>query len=173
MQNKKGAIELSMTTIIVIVIGVALLSFGLIFVNKIRTGVTGISDQTFDEAQTLLSEGLSDVTKFLTISPDSITLQPGKDKAVKVILLNQEDKDITATLTTTAIKDDKLKCLFFDTKDITSSTYTIKSGAQETIPLVAQDLDGGIRTTGCRVIVNGGPTNGNQGTLLVRIDKGK
>ena len=173
MQNKKGAIELSMTTIIVIVIGVALLSFGLIFVNKIRTGVTGISDQTFDEAQTLLSEGFSDVTEFLTISPDSVSIEPGKDRAVKVTVLNQEDKDITITLTTSPTKDEKLKCLFFDTKDPVSLTYTIKSGAQEKLPLVVQDLNGGIRTTGCRVVASGGPTNGNQGTLLVRVEKGK
>lgn len=173
MLNKKGAVELSMTTIIVIIIGVALLTFGLVFVNKIRSGVVGISDQTFDEANKILQEGLSDVTKFLTLSPDNIQIEPGKDRAVGVTVLNLEESEIQVSLTATPIKDPKLKCEFFDTKETKSQAYTLASGAKETIPFVVTDLDGGIRTTGCRIVVSGGPTSGNQASLIVRVGKQK
>ncbi|HIH26117.1 MAG TPA: hypothetical protein HA226_05095 [Nanoarchaeota archaeon] len=172
MRNKKGAIELSMTTIIVIVIGVALLSFGLFFVNKIRIGVLDLSDATFEDAQKQLSEGLSDVTKFLTISPDSVSIQPDGDRSVKVVVLNLEERDVKVKLVTTPIKDDKLRCLFYDTKESESLEYPLTSGAKTpVIPLLVQDLNGGIRATGCRVVVSGGQTSESQGTLLVRVDK--
>ena len=70
--TKKGAIELSMTTIIVIVLGVTLLILGFVFIKGIFGSLGGISDTTFDKAQTLLT-GLESVDSFLTVSPSMIT----------------------------------------------------------------------------------------------------
>ena len=49
--NKRGALELSMTTIIVIVIGVTLLSLGIIWVRNTMEKVTELSDASFATAQ--------------------------------------------------------------------------------------------------------------------------
>src|SRR3989344_823169 len=54
--NKRGALELSMTTIIVIVIGVTLLSLGIIWVRSTMEKVTGLSDAAFATAQQELQE---------------------------------------------------------------------------------------------------------------------
>jgi len=48
--NKKGAIELSMNTIIIIVMGVVLLSLGLMFVRGIFSQVEGLSKSAFETA---------------------------------------------------------------------------------------------------------------------------
>src|SRR3989344_9488083 len=114
--NKKGAIELSMTTIIVVVIGVTLLILGLVFVRGIFTGLKDVSDSTLGKAKTLLGEGLEDVNKFLSLSPEAITIEQGKDDAIKVIVFNQDDKEIKVTAVASAVKaDPKLRCLFWDT----------------------------------------------------------
>lgn len=54
--NKRGALELSMTTIIVIVIGVTLLSLGIIWVRNTMEKVTELSDASFATAQQELQE---------------------------------------------------------------------------------------------------------------------
>ena len=54
--DKRGALELSMTTIIVIVIGVTLLSLGIIWVRSTMEKVTGLSDAAFATAQQELQE---------------------------------------------------------------------------------------------------------------------
>ena len=59
-KNKKGALELSINTIVVIVIGVTLLILGLVFVRGIFEKVQKISDTAFDKASELLG-GLENV----------------------------------------------------------------------------------------------------------------
>ncbi|MEK6955421.1 MAG: hypothetical protein AABW52_02060 [Nanoarchaeota archaeon] len=101
-----------------------------------------------------------------------MSIQPEGDRSVKVVVLNLEERDVKVKLVTTPIKDDKLRCLFYDTKESESLEYPLPSGAKTpVIPLLVQDLNGGIRTTGCRVVVSGGQTSENQGTLLVRVEK--
>ena len=56
--NKKGAIEMSMTTIIVIVIGVTLLILGLIFVRGIFERIGGLSDQLFAQADNIIRDNM-------------------------------------------------------------------------------------------------------------------
>ena len=58
--NKKAALEMSVGTIVVIVLAVTLLVLGVIFVNRIFSSASGIIDltdqQLRDEVQKLFSE---------------------------------------------------------------------------------------------------------------------
>jgi len=54
-ENKKGALELSMSTIVVIVIGITLLTLGLLFVRTIFKQIQDISDIAFLEAEAQLT----------------------------------------------------------------------------------------------------------------------
>ena len=173
MLNKKGAIELSMTTIIVIVMGVTLLILGLIFVRGIFGGLSDISKSTLGKAKSILGEGLEDVNKFLTLSPETISVEQGKDDAIKVIIFNQEEDEVKVSATTSPIKgDSKLQCLFLDSSEATSNSYTLSSGEKKSLALLVKDNKGALRTTGCNVVVNGGPSGiDNQASLLVRIAK--
>ena len=173
MLNKKGAIELSMTTIIVIVIGVTLLILGLVFVRGVFGGLKDISDSTLGKAKSLLGEGLEDVNKFLTLSPESIVIAQGKDDAVKVIIFNQDEKETKVTATSSTVGNDpKLECKFLDSDKTTSNSYTLSSGEKKSLVLLVKDNQGSLRTTGCNVVVSGAPAGvDNQVSLLVRVGK--
>ena len=69
--NKKGAIELSMTTIIVVVIGVTLLSLGLFWVRGMFENLEGISGDAFDHARDAIDQ-IGQANEPLTISPSQI-----------------------------------------------------------------------------------------------------
>ncbi len=56
MKGKKGAIELSMNTIVVVVIAIVLLSLGLVFVRKIMGEVTETSGTAFEAADKEIQE---------------------------------------------------------------------------------------------------------------------
>lgn len=62
--TKKGAIELSMTTIIVIVIGVTLLILGLTWVRGLFEKVTGLTEESFRTAEKLIQEQMGSDEKF-------------------------------------------------------------------------------------------------------------
>ena len=51
MDNKKGAMELSMTTIIIIVLGVTLLILGITFIRGMMAKVVTLSDEAFTTAE--------------------------------------------------------------------------------------------------------------------------
>jgi hypothetical protein len=55
-KKKKGAMELSINTIIIIVIGITLLTLGLVFVKGVFEKITEISDDTFGTAKTEISK---------------------------------------------------------------------------------------------------------------------
>ncbi len=174
--TKKGAIELSMTTIIVIVLGVTLLILGFVFIKGIFGSLGGISDTTFDKAQTLLT-GLESVDSFLTVSPSMITIEQGSDDVVKVIVANleQDAGSVNVNLRSRSRDDDQLKCLIFhdtaNSEGSATSAKTIESGKQESYSLIVQDVGGPLRTTACYVVAEGGPATGNTGAVTVRVIK--
>src|SRR3989344_3701460 len=108
LKNKKGAIELSMTTIIVIVLGVTLLILGITFVRTIFTKVGEISKGTFAKADTLLGQ-LENVNEFLTVTPTILELEIKKDDVAKVTIANFEEEAIDISAEVTA-EDKGLEC---------------------------------------------------------------
>ena len=165
MKSKSGAIELSMTTIIVVVLGITLLILGLAFIRGIFGNLGDISDETFDNAQDLLV-GLESFDDFLTLRPERIELKQGEDKPVKLTILNQGREEITISVLANS-RDENLECLIFDagnTEEIKkeerksqSSSYTLTSGEHKSMFMVIKDKNGDLRTTGCNVAVQGAP----------------
>lgn len=84
--RKKGAIELSMTTIIVIVIGVALLSLGLMWVRGMFSRVEDLTTKSFEDAERILS-GDEDFSGKIS-SSQSLTLKKGEKKVLVVRVRN-------------------------------------------------------------------------------------
>jgi len=172
MKNKKGAIALSMTTIIVIVIGVTLLILGITFVRGIFGKISGISDETFSKAESMLGE-LEDVNKFLTVSPNSAEVELKGDDVVKVIIANFEESSITVSASVEA-KGEGIECVFGDTGKTTSEEYEIGSGKQKDIALFVKDTGGTLRMTSCEVEVIGAPQGeDNTETIPIRVIKEK
>ena len=85
--SKKGALELSMNTIIIIVIGVVLLSLGLVFVRGIFSQTTDLSDKVFADANRQLDSLGGRASNSLVISPETIRIEAGKTSGFIVNLM--------------------------------------------------------------------------------------
>ena len=169
--SKRGAIELSMTTIIVIVIGVILLTLGLVWVRGVFSDVTDISDDAFTRARDIIS-GIENVNSLLTLIPEEIDLAQGKDEVVKVVIANFEEDPISVKVTTNTGDDNDLKCGFFvGGREIKTSvgTYTLESGDQKALSLIIKDNKGPLRPTSCAVRVNNDPNS--EQTLAIHVIK--
>ncbi len=165
--KKKGALELSITTIIVIVIGITLLSLGLIFVRSIFTNISGLAKESFEQADAEIGK-LSEVDSFLTISPSKIDVEKGSSRDVKVIIANFEAVPITVKAKVIST-DPKIRCLFADTKGSSSKEYTITSGETRKLILVAEEKGGALGFEYCNVEIMGGSTGQNTDTLIVNV----
>ena len=85
--QKKGAIELSMTTIIVVVIGVTLLILGLVFVRGIFSKLGGLTEKEFEIAEQQLNERMSGADR-MGVYPDIVEIAPGESTSVAVGIKN-------------------------------------------------------------------------------------
>lgn len=172
-KSKKGALELSMNTIVIIVIGVTLLILGLAFVRNIFGKVGTLAEGAFEEAQGKVSD-FSTISKSLTVSPDRITIKKGDSKIITVVMANLKDKEVTTGLTVSTIKTlaTDMTCTFLDTESTASNQYTIPSGEFRTIKVRVDSLSTGVLGNKvCKFI----PTNNDLGvsmleTLAVKVE---
>ena len=81
--DKKGAIEFSMTTIMVIIIGVAVLALGLTWIRGTFTQVGDITDDAFSQARNSLSGELGPSNR-VVVSPSSLNLAANQQRTVSV-----------------------------------------------------------------------------------------
>ncbi|MBS3108823.1 hypothetical protein J4409_03035 [Candidatus Woesearchaeota archaeon] len=80
MKSKRGAIELSITTIIVIVIGITILILGLGFVSGTFGKITIISDKIFETTESQIDKLLI-ASKFSM--PSEVSIEQGSVKVIK------------------------------------------------------------------------------------------
>ncbi len=79
--EKRGAIELSITTIVIVVIGVTLLTLGLVFIKGIFGKLTTLSDEIFGKSSTIIDTLTIDAK---ISSPSSVNVEQGKTTTFKV-----------------------------------------------------------------------------------------
>tara|TARA_Y100000034_G_scaffold26632_1_gene31744 strand:- start:537 stop:1058 length:522 start_codon:yes stop_codon:yes gene_type:complete len=77
LKNKKAAIELSMTTIIIIIVGVTLLSLGLMWINNIFGEVDVLTDDAFSTARKVVQQDMAPDDSFY-VSGYTIEAKKGK-----------------------------------------------------------------------------------------------
>jgi len=124
-RDKKGAMELSMTTIIIIVIGVTLLSLGIIWVKNTMDRVTGLSEGAFENAERELGSGDFEGT---INAPRRISLKSGEKKIIIVQVKNMgEDLDADSLKYIMDNPSSEEACL--DVSVLGSSERNIKKGA--------------------------------------------
>lgn len=130
MKSKKGAIELSMTTIIVIVIGITLLTLGLTWVRSTLGKVTDLTDEAFKMSDQEITNMFSNSAELLKIVPDTATMKKGKSVDVTVVLYNLEEGSLEFQAKTYPVENGvDLSCNFVETGSADSRTRTINSGA--------------------------------------------
>ncbi len=100
--RKKGAMELSMNTIVVVVIGVTLLVLGLVFVRGLFGRITETTAKTFAGADTILEE-MTGTEQRLNVQT-GITLKRGQTEKIPVKLCNIEGQGDSLKLRVTATR---------------------------------------------------------------------
>ena len=150
--KRRGAIELSMTTIIVIVIGVTLLSLGLVFVRGVFTKVEGLSRGAFDQAQGEIGK-IGQVDSFINLIPPKVELNQKDSTTSDLVLANLESQDITVKASISS-RDQKLVCAFADTLDATSREYSLSSGDEVKIKMYIEDKGSPIGLKFCNIDIS-------------------
>ena len=155
MKSKSGALELSMTTIIVIVIGVVLLSLGLMFVRGIFEKITDESDQIFAMSEEQISELFEDSNSLIKIVPETADAEIGETLKTGIVIKNQGGTLLEFSLfTETSPGVGNAICTFDETLTSTSDTHTLAAGVSKKFKLIA-DLDNSLPgQDNCKVTVN-------------------
>ncbi|MBS3146701.1 hypothetical protein J4471_03310 [Candidatus Woesearchaeota archaeon] len=124
--SKRGALELSMNTIVVIVIGIVLLTLGLTWVRNIFGSVTQISDESIAIARGEI--GRISHNEEITVSPENMGLEKGSYKVMKVYVANIGDR--RSNFKVTVEPTEELDAKFADTKSKESDEYPIEIGEE-------------------------------------------
>ncbi len=136
--SKKGAIEMSITTIIVIVIGITLLTLGLTWVRGIFTKLDKITSGTFDQATVEIGKIRQGGGEKLNM-PSSVTVKQGSKETVQSIVYNEDTSshsfeisgDMTAGAGATGIEN-KVQA------KIISSPQTVTLAGNQEVPFDIQ-----------------------------------
>ncbi len=172
MKSKKGAIELSMTTIIVVVLGIALLITGFAFLGKVRGFLTTGTQQIFEKAQSEI-KGIGDLKQPLTISPSSVTVPKDGGEVVSVYVYNLGKKDPASVKLT--IKKDATGTLDVNQIDckILGESISVKSGEFKEVQMNIADRGSpltGADVYGCIVAATGDDLGGSaEDTISIKV----
>ncbi|HLC49995.1 MAG TPA: hypothetical protein VJI97_01045 [Candidatus Nanoarchaeia archaeon] len=97
---KKGAIELSMNFIVIIIISVVLFGFGIYFISRLSSQAIDLKDITSSELDEKISNLVCETSDRVCIGIDRKTIQRGKFDVFGVKILNildTQDFDITVS----------------------------------------------------------------------------
>ena len=170
MRTKKGAFQLSITMIIVIVIAVVLLSLGLVFVRNVFNKVDFLTLDAFETADAEIGK-LTNIDETLTLSPGTIQIEQGGAKEVRLIIANFENEEKTFQGTISSNDPDNVICVFGDTAETTSKEYTLPSGKEAKIKILVDEKGGPIQTAICNIEVDG-IVGDNLDELFINVVKG-
>jgi hypothetical protein len=136
--KKKGAIELSMSTIIIVVIGIALLVVGFAFLDNIKEMLDLSTEGIGNEIKSKIT-GIEDLDRPVTISPDRVTLERGKGNTITVHFYNMGTTDAifipeVSPSATGDLKSSGVRC-----EILNSESTTLKSGETTEFKLVVID----------------------------------
>ncbi|MFH1637335.1 MAG: hypothetical protein ABIB71_02825 [Candidatus Woesearchaeota archaeon] len=128
--KKKGAIELSMTTIIVVVIGITLLILGIKFVYDTMGDVSGLSRTVFEGTQSEIQSLFGKSEDPINVNPTSMQLEQGNAGEIKVYIRNggQTGGAFSYTLQVTDLPDEEDKAYAEDWFIADESPADLESG---------------------------------------------
>ena len=168
-KSKRGAIELSITTIVVVVIGITLLTLGLIWINNIFDRLRGTTSGAFEKVDTEIEQILGGGTgNVISLSPSQVSLEQGGTSRVKISLANidpdQQDRALIVK-SASSVKNARtntdttdISCVFGDTgKTENSARYRLSSGFEAKVTLLVIDKGAALGTYICNFGVDSSP----------------
>tara|TARA_Y100000310_G_scaffold289713_1_gene316319 strand:+ start:117 stop:644 length:528 start_codon:yes stop_codon:yes gene_type:complete len=174
--DKKGAVELSMTTIIIIVIGITILSLGLVWIRSVFTDVGSLTEGAFERGEGEIAEIFGGTDEIVALSPGEIGLEQGSSETASLMINHQGQSDglpVQATVETIAasgVDTSKLVCAFSDTFGSESNSYTLNSGQGVQLNLLVEDKGSALGNYGCKVEVTGLEDGVQTKTLIIGIE---
>lgn len=176
MQNKRGAIELSMTTIIVIVIGVTLLSLGLVWIRSTFSQVEQLTQGAFEQGETQISEIFAGSNDPVSLSPSETKLTQGSTATASFIInnLGSSEVKVYAEVEAKAFGGEEAKdlaCGFSDTLTPKTNEYTLESGEGATLKVLVQDKGSDLGTYACVITVVGLSEGEETTSLIITVEK--
>lgn len=171
MGNKKGAIELSMTTIIVIVIGITVLSLGLVWIRGLFKDIGGLTEGAFEKAEGEIGEIFGQSDEPLAISPTSISVEQGETARADVLVQNFANTQVFVSAKVENVQNKEgVVCAFLDTLTASSDSYSLRSGEQIRLGLgIEAKGNAPLDTYVCKVIVLGLSEGSKAATILIHV----
>lgn len=152
--RKKGAIEMSMQTIIVVIIGVTLLALGIRFVVNTMGSTTSMADQVFAQGDTQIGEIFGESEEILMITPDSVSVAQGDSERSAINIRNTGSEDATFKISMTVEE---------------APNEAAKTAAKSWITYVKSDKTLGGGDTLTRTLLINPPATAKIGTYMISV----
>ncbi len=174
--SHKGAIELSMTTVIVIILGVTLLSLGLLFVRNIFGKVDILTSQAFEEANAGIAKLRGNIEHELSVTSSEVTLKQGDTKVLGVLMANLGDREAKFQLKTSlppqSARSAKFTCELADTEATASKSVSLSSAQDKDFKVIINDkAKTPLGTYGCVLSLYKDGAVGSEETIIIHIEK--
>lgn len=165
-----------MTTIIVIVIGVTLLSLGLVWIRSTFSQVEQLTQGAFEQGETQISEIFAGSNEPVALSPSETKLKQGKTTTATLTINNLGDSDaeVYAEVVAKAFGGEEAKdlaCGFSDTLTSKTNEYTLESGEGATLKILVEDSGANLGTYACVITVSGLPDGEETISLIITVEK--
>src|SRR3989338_1150404 len=119
--DKKAAVELSMTTIIIIVIGITILSLGLVWIRSVFSDVGELTSGAFEQGETQIAEIFGGTDQPVALSPSETTMSQDETTTATLAINNLGGELVQGVKATVEAKAfggaaaENLVCAFSDT----------------------------------------------------------
>ena len=125
LHNKKADLELSIRTIVIVILAMTILGFGLTFMRSMFGNISEISGSTFDKIKDQLQKDLISGSEKLVFSQTKISVERGKSELLGWGIKNQGNAKLDYWAEFTAIKcPTGVTCLSVD--DLNNHWFTFK-----------------------------------------------
>ena len=175
--NKKAAVELSMTTIIIIVIGITILSLGLVWIRSVFTDVGEITSGAFEQGETQIAEIFGATSAPVALSPSETTISQEDTTTATLAINNIGSTEISGVYAEVEAKAfggeaaENLQCAFSDTLSKKTNTYSLNSGhGISGLKVLVEDQGSDLGTYACVITVYNLPDGTETTSLIITIE---
>ncbi len=176
--NKKAAVELSMTTIIIIVIGITILSLGLVWIRSVFSDVGELTSGAFEQGETQIAEIFGGTDQPVALSPSETTMSQEETTTASLAINNLGDAQVAGVYAEVEAKAfggavaDSLVCAFSDTLTSKTNTYTLGSGnGISGLKILVEDKGSALGTYACIITVYNLKDGVESTSLIINLEK--
>lgn len=176
--DKKGAVELSMTTIIIIVIGITILSLGLVWIRSVFSDVGELTSGAFEQGETQIAEIFGGSNQPVALSPAETTLAQGDTATASLAINNLGSSTVSGVYAEMESKAfggaaaETLVCAFSDTLTTKSNTYSLNSGnGISGLKILVEDQGSDLGTYACVITIYNLPEGTQTASLIINLEK--